>query len=385
MTMRRAALTLLLAITTSLCGSCSDTPMGNQALDMGSQHWASAIPTLQANRPFEVMTWNLYLGGTVVPLLGATSVPDLMGKVSDLWASVQQTDFNERAEVIAKEIARKQPELVGLQEAVLWRIQSPGDFLAGNFTPNAETVAYDFLEVLLAALKAHGLRYEALIVVDAFDAEAPSASFDDIRLTDRDVILVRTDISSQDLVFTNLQGENFEAKITRDLLGMVPIVMPNSWLSVDVHGPGKSMRFVTTHLSFFSQQARVDQAVELLAGPLDTELPVVLVGDLNSDAAAADLAQDAPAYLLLRSAGFEDAWLGGGTGDGFTAHQDNDLRNAESKLTRRIDIVLHRDAFVALHADLTGDQQMDRTRSGMWPSDHAGVNATLKLATAGGH
>ena len=48
---------------------------------------------------------------------------------------------------------------------------------------------------------------------------------------------------------------------------------------------------------------QIGQALELLAGPADTELPVILVGDFNSDAEA-----NGTAYLVLTGAGFIDVW-----------------------------------------------------------------------------
>ena len=83
-----------------------------------------------------------------------------------------------------------------------------------------------------------------------------------------------------------------------------------------------------------------------------------------------------------------EADFGRERGDGYTANQDADLLNAESKLFHRIDHVLFRDDFTAdgrpfrgsVHAERLGQEQDDRTPAGLWPSDHAGVLTTLRTS-----
>jgi hypothetical protein len=62
-----------------------------------------------------------------------------------------------------------------------------------------------------------------------------------------------------------------------------------------------------------------------------------------------------------------------------TSGQDDTLLNAESQLTHRIDVIFFDPRyFKAVHTTVLGEEQRDRTRpSGFWPSDHAGVSATL--------
>ena len=343
----------------------------------------------QEDRPLTVMTWNLYLGAPLEPLFEVGSPLALAFEGTALLATIQQTNFNERAVAIADQIALKQPDLIGLQEAVLWRTQSPGDFAGGNFFPNAETVVYDFLQILLDALKTKGLNYDVLAVVDVGDFEGPAlrpGSFtatDDVRMTDRHVILARTDVQERRFEYANAQARNFHANVTLRVVG-VPIDILSSWASVDVNTPDGTVRFVTTHLSEHSEVVRLVQIGELLAGPLDTDLPVILVGDLNSNASAEDLANEAPTYDFLTSHGFADVWLEVGTGHGFTARQDSDLLSPESTLDQRIDLVLYRGNLTALNSDVVGEAQEDRTSSGLWPSDHAGVSAELMLLPGGG-
>jgi endonuclease/exonuclease/phosphatase family metal-dependent hydrolase len=52
---------------------------------------------------------------------------------------------------------------------------------------------------------------------------------------------------------------------------------------------------------------------------------------------------------------------------------------AASKMTERIDFVLFRGEFKAKHTYLVGDKVRDKTPSGLWPSDHAGVVARIRM------
>ena len=119
---------------------------------------------------------------------------------------------------------------------------------------------------------------------------------------------------------------------------------------------------------------QVAQANELLAGPAGTPLPLVFVGDYNSPADGTGSAT----YDNLIAAGFQDAWSEVHPGElGYTSTQNADLMNPTSLLSERIDLVLHRGGLSAISAELVGENPADRTTSGLWPSDHAGIVATL--------
>lgn len=61
------------------------------------------------------------------------------------------------------------------------------------------------------------------------------------------------------------------------------------------------------------------------------------------------------------------------------AHQSPDLLNAVSMLNQRIDYILFKNGWDPDETELAGDLQKDRTKTGLWPSDHAGVFAVLDL------
>lgn len=337
-------------------------------------------------RDLTVMTQNLYLGTDIGPILTAaqTAPATLPVVAGQAWAQVQATDFPERAEAIADQIEASMPHLVGLQEVSLWRT---GPFETTEpFTP-AEDVAYDFLQILLDALEDRGLAYQEVVSIENFDGELPAfvppaGPALDVRLTDRDVILARTDLPAARMKLANAQADNFAA--------FLPIATPfgdlellRGWTSVDVKVRGKWVRLVNTHLEVQSfEPIQVLQAQELLAGPAATTLPAMVIGDLNS--AGPPGPGDTATYGLMTGAGFSDAWIDTHPGeDGFTCCQDADLMNAASSLDQRIDHVLHRGGFTATMADLVGEDEADMTPSGLWPSDHAGVVARVVMAKPG--
>jgi endonuclease/exonuclease/phosphatase family metal-dependent hydrolase len=53
--------------------------------------------------------------------------------------------------------------------------------------------------------------------------------------------------------------------------------------------------------------------------------------------------------------------------------------NPTPELTKRIDYILYRGSLETALAVVVGDEVMDRTAAGLWPSDHAGVLATLRV------
>jgi endonuclease/exonuclease/phosphatase family metal-dependent hydrolase len=342
-------------------------------------------PTEQAARAVTVMTRNLYVGADIAPLGGAIATGDpsaILGAVSTFWAGVLSTNFPQRAAALADEIADAQPLLIGLQEVSLFRTGAPDSFF-GNPT-RAEQVELDYLDILLGELGERGLHYAPVAVTQNVDAEltgfvAPGV-LRDIRLTDRDVILARTDLPASQLRLSNVQTANFATNLTVPI-GATGQLFTNlcGWGAIDVQVRGKPFRFINAHLQAESPNPLVNaiqvaQARELLTGPAGTPLPVVLVGDFNSRADGTGTAT----YGLLRGAGFDDAWSQTHPEEpGNTFGHDADLRNATVNFTQRLDLVLCRGDLRALDADVVGDELADRTPSGLWPSDHGGVVATL--------
>jgi endonuclease/exonuclease/phosphatase family metal-dependent hydrolase len=322
----------------------------------------------KGDRQVTVMTQNLYLGTDLNPIFGAPSLPALFAAVGAGWAQVQSNDFPARAQAIADEIAAAKPDLVGLQEAEVYRTDVPPD---GSATP-AENVAFDFIGLLVDALAEHGLSYEPVSTFTGTDVELPAGLPPalDVRFTDRVSLLARTDEKTADLKVSNPQSGTYPTEL-HVTTAAGQITVPRGWVSADVKIRGKSFRLATTHLEAFSPLVRNAQAGELLAGPLATALPVVAVGDFNSGPGG-----DLTAYGALLGGGLSDSWP---DGRGLTCCHATDLHNPDPTLTKRIDLVLTRGGIETVSADVVGEEPVDRTPSGLWPSDHAGVVARMRL------
>lgn len=359
-------------------------------------------PVFDADRAgspaLDVLTYNVYVGTPIDELLLVEDPNDIPFEAARLFGIAQQTDFPERAQAIVDQIERIRPHAIGLQEISLYRIQSPGDYLIGNPTP-ATTPVLDFLGILEQALADRGLSYSVAVASENFDIELPMVNFntgglDDIRLTDYDVILMRGDVD-----WSNPLDDNFAAALPIELGGQTLFIL-RGWASVDLTLKDLPYRFVSTHLEpadiapgVVDPDLAALQAAQLaeLLGVVDgSPYPVVMVGDFNS---AAD-GSTTETYADVIDAGFVDAWLiGPPRGVGYTSNQASDLSNPVSQLFHRIDFVFYRDEFTrstgkfqgAVMADIVGEEQGDRTPSGLWPSDHAAVSASLTIAPGLGH
>ncbi len=325
----------------------------------------------------KVLTWNLYLGADVVPTIAALSeTPELAPMVvAETFRNVRTTDFPTRAKKLAELIAAEKPDVVALQECVLWRSQPASDFLTGTLVPNATHVEFDFAKILLKELKKRKLKYLKKAVTIGSDVEAPwlqddGATIGDLRLTDRDVILVRKGVKVQNVVTSN-----FEVALVLPILDGVTVL--RTFTAFDAKVRGKSVRVVATHLESDAQPIRAMQALELGAGPLATTMPVVVLGDFNTDAT---LPVPEDTYANLLGAGLVEVWPALYAGDpGLTWGQQPLLDNVASTHFQRIDMVFTKGAVHAVAAELLGEVPEDRTPTGLWPSDHAGVVATLEI------
>ncbi|HSB05042.1 MAG TPA: endonuclease/exonuclease/phosphatase family protein [Thermodesulfobacteriota bacterium] len=328
------------------------------------------------NGSITVMTRNLYVGAAFDSLLSVPTPNDIPGRVAQIYAEILSSQYPCRAEAIADEIVQNQPDLVGLQEAVLLRVYSP----CGTSVPNPSqpmTFAVDYLQILLDALERRGAHYAVAASIANTDVTAISATGDTIRLTDRDVILARSDLSTNELRVSKPRAENFKARFTVEVggTGGPSLTVLRGWCSVDVRVRGKSVRVISTHLEEDSVPfIQFAQANELLAGPLRTFLPVIALGDFNASVGSTT-------YGNIIGSGFQDAWTVAHPSDpGFSCCQAADLLNPTSQLSTRIDLILFRGRRVGVDdMQLVGANSNDRLSTGQWPSDHAGVVGTLSI------
>jgi endonuclease/exonuclease/phosphatase family metal-dependent hydrolase len=357
------------------------------ALSIGAVAPGSPADAAESGKKATFMTRNLYLGADLEPAIAALANPnstlgDILGAVGAVWSTVQETDFPTRANALADEIKEKKPDFLGLQECVTWSTGTA-------FDPAPAThVVYDYLQILLDALKRRGAQYVVVTIEEGFTAEFPGfvpGGVADISLHDRTVLLARKDASFK---LSNAASFHFETNLE------VPTPVGTftatyGWNQVDVTAGQRAFRLVNTHLDASLNPlltfVREAQAAELLAdgGPCDTPLPVVVIGDFNSDGNGAS---DEGAYQQFVAAHFADAWLDAHAGDpGITWGHDELLVDPSPVWQpipgspERIDFVLHRGGGISTYdADLVGESVADMYH-GLWPSDHAGLEATLRV------
>jgi hypothetical protein len=341
-----------------------------------------------------VMTRNLYLGADLGPAIGTTSLQALAEANGKILNEVTANDFPTRAKGLASEILEKRPDLVGLQEVALWRT-APPSIAPLQTGPSATTVRYDYLRELLDELNAGKgpAPYRVVVVQQEFDLEAPADENGEPgdgpaaqgipdaeingRLTMRDVILART---AGGVHTWNEQGANFKTLLAVPILGQ-PLTIARGWTSTDARVRGSHpFHFVNTHLEAFQPEVRAAQAGELVApgGPATSTLPVVLVGDLNSDDDTVSGA-DTPAYGVLLKAGLVER----STANPLSCCIDSSLLavgagGSVGDFDHQVDHVMTRDPDeVTLDSSaVTGLLPVN----GFWDSDHAGLFSALRFA-----
>ena len=355
------------------------------------------------------MTRNLYIGADTFRILAPVSSElEFLLLTGDIVDTALQSKFQDRAKLIANEIKKTKPHVVGLQEVT----RLTGIPLSADPTLFPDI---DFLAVLEAELAARGLNYvvpggaiasNADVFIPALVPVAPGVRLPFlINLLDRDVILVRGDVA-----FSNADSGNYFNNAVI-MVGGGAIEFIRGWGSVDIDFGGQSYRFLNTHLevntSVGAATIQAVQALELLQVTLDLgtggtpvglsilevlaatfgPLPLVLAGDFNSDPNGpcihllCGLGIGTPYEML--SAGFLNAWAlrkdQHHDEDGNTCCFSETLDDPDTlALQERLDhIWMSGLNLEKVKVKLVGDKK--RTDDGLFPSDHLGVFARLSL------
>jgi endonuclease/exonuclease/phosphatase family metal-dependent hydrolase len=312
---------------------------------------------VEAHAQVRVMQQNLDEGTDFLPILAVHSAAGIPAAVSATFAQVQASDIPGRMKLMAAEIAAAQPELAGLQEATVWTVNG--------------VTRYDVLGSLLADLAADGQHYAVAVkALENVPVKLPDAAGNILSYLDYNVILARTDLPPGFLCLSNPQEGQYAAHLNFAVPGLPPIPITRSWASVDVQMWGEQFRFMTTHLETLSPAVTEAQADELLAGPAQTSLRVILTGDFNQT-------PDTETYSDVLQAGFLDAWTQTHAGDpGYTIGETTETTR---DFDRRIDYIFATGGIQLESATLIGTDPAFKTDSGYYPSDHLGLLATFDL------
>ena len=349
----------------------------------------------------KVMTRNLYLGADLSPGTTAGSLQELVNGAGQILNQVDANNFPVRAKGLAKEIRTSAPDVVGLQEVALWRTE-PCD--QNPLPPKASTVRYDFLASLLKEVNKGKKLYRAAVVKPEFDFEVwantdgnegtsgpncPMGSEINGRLTMRDAILVRKGVKA-----TSPKSGTFKTLLRVKPAG-VNIDVTRGWTSIDATVHGKKLHFVNAHFEAFDNspngnttnsgttvgngEVREAQAKELVSGPGRSKLPVIALGDFNSDVKTEVKKGDGLAYRALLAGGFVERSTynplgcclnadvlttgGGGKPGDFDHKVDHVMTNKPKKVK-------------LLTSTITGLSPVN----GFWDSDHAGVLSVLRVS-----
>ena len=369
--LRKLVLTLAAALATA-CGSSDGAsvvdPISAHAVDPGNAG---------GNKFLTVMTRNLYVGGDLfLPFVAA----DPLLAASTVWGDILASDPAARMAAIADEIRAARPDVVALEEAYHFVVTPLG-------ASSPVLLELDYLTFLEDALARCGgptvaacrercdeppMRIAAVQPHTVLTVPFPAKGIQ-ITMTDRDAILTDADV-----LVRSSAGGDFDAEFLATLAGVIPVHLKRGWVEVTAKHQGVPFTFVATHLEtkdFGPLQSL--QAMELLAR-FGSDAPVILAGDTNSDPhdpvyLVSGQASPIPTPYQLFATAFHDA----ASGVGDTCCFAGDLR-PPSSLSERVDLVLTRGAISARTATRVGLDPL-ASLGDRWPSDHAGVVATVRL------
>ena len=304
-----------------------------------------------------VMTWNICYGGGG----GDGGIPDM----GTMFESARDSNFPERAARIARMIEQHQPQVVCLQEVARWN----RDEIIGS---DKDTI--DFLDILLDRLEGRGLHYDVSGSLETIDFKAPAfrgGGPSKVKWQERIVMLTRR---SSQVQVSNIRQRHYDKLFTISIPANDDLTFNRGWIAADITCNGGKARYVCTHLEAMSGSVRDAQARQLIDVLSSTNLPVVVMGDMNAE-------PESEVHEQFTDAGYIDAWAADhGSSEDPTCCQSGDLQNDKSELSRRIDYVFLRGALSPVSSTRVGSRPSDRTPGGLWPSDHAGVVTRVRLS-----
>ena len=341
---------------------------------------APGSPTGTASRPeasqaggadrVVVLNQNVFPGADVDAVIAALANNDASDDLPALFAALEELRVNDaqaRAAGIVDQIARFQPDVVGLNEITEIDV---------DLHPIGVDVAVHqrFLDLIQAEIAARGLPYA--VGASVKDIEAQPYPF--VSYVDYDVVLVNTERVS----VTAAISQTFSVNLGEVAPG---IVLKRGWAGVEAEIDGRAYTIVTAHPESGDPWAdlRAVQATELV-GSIGAEHPAILLGDYND-------VPGSPLYQVITGAGFTDLWAAVRPGVlGYTAMNGYDLSVQHLPLVKRIDYVWtrgfdHGTRPVLGAVKLIDDQPSDRVQGpdgAIYLSDHAGILATILLSPA---
>lgn len=335
---------------------------------------------------------------------------------------VSASDFKARVLEQARMIAKRSPEIIGLQE--VWNLKCIDLDPRPEFgcdDPSIANAFDDHLDLTLAALnntpevrRKKGISYEVAATVKNLDAVIPfNINGKDVYLVavDRDVILARRDVQVAKVDWSayqslglcakpSIDGCNYQVVASVESLG---IDIERGFVAVDATIGNRVYRIVNTHFEVkgedvgmpeftFYQAAQADELRQTLDMTTPTDYLIVL-GDMNSSPEQTGIPGVFPPpfatgittpYHQFEDSGYHDVWeLRSGKVLGYTCCQNEDLDSKKSLLTERIDMIFTREMPKKVkQARVLDDKVSTKTNPpglGLWSTDHGGIAAELQF------
>lgn len=351
-----------------------------------------------------VMTRNVYLGADLYPGVHSKSLQELVNLAGSILNDVDTNNFRIRAKGLAAEVQATKPDLIGLQEAALWRTEPCN---RNPLEKKAATVRWDYVKLLLSQLNKGSTHYRLVVSKPEFDFEVwantdgneatagegcPMGSEINGRLTMRDAILAKVG----GVKTSQSKSGTFGTLLRVRPAGAIDVDVTRGWTRTTAQvGKGPKFTFVNAHFEAFDNSAsnhtnkgtdvsngqiRQAQAEEMVAkgGPATGRLPVIFLGDFNADVKTEQKPGDAVAYRVLLDAGFVQRSAekpygcclkptilktsAGGKRSDFTHKVDHIMTSSP----KRVKLV---------SSSITGLKPVN----GFWNADHAGVFSKLSL------
>ena len=256
---------------------------------------AGAFPSFPAHgqEPERVIfaTRNIYLGADVG--IAMKKLPNFPAAAQFMWDQVRANDFSQRAPLLAQELINTGAQVIGIQEATTWHCRT------GLFSK--EVVVHDFLGDLIKELGSRGAKFS---IAEAGQERALNPGFEIAPIpyltmvedrdrfpalfgkeraacgfTISDALLVRDDVEVLDA-----GTSEYSAKYS-----IIPTLMTiyrgYSW--ADLKFGASTFRAITTHLESLWDSNVIPnaalQADQLIGDLKNSKMPVVILGDFNSD------------------------------------------------------------------------------------------------------
>ena len=379
------------------------------ALSLTPEFAVSAEPTVT------VMSRNLYLGADVGVALQL--IPDLPAAAQFMWGQVAATDFEKRSEVLVEEILQEKPDVIGIQEATRW-------FCKKTVFSKKKTV-FDFTQTLIDKL---GGNY-VLATKDGVTAFNPGYSIPAIpfltTVEDRNIfaplfgtakVACGFEIADALLIKKSLQGSLLRVGNTEyeSSYKIIPTIMTihRGYTWADISIGGKPVRFISTHLESLWDPGKVPtaakQAAQLVSDVANTQTPIVIMGDFNSDPRDPRSADEAnpgeqpesdlkvcpvgkstcSAFKIMKENGFIDAGPDSSDPLNYTWGMNALLTGPDSKrvaranmmgnkfgFTDRLDYIFLKNGPAAVSSKIFGTKPP-------YGSDHAGLVSTISISSS---